>query len=177
MGNTVFDALTVDAATLGIFLRRLPVLDAPWDAEFQKRYCKKCVKVDCDACIYTEERNNPDWWLALDVGAANAERYNMKQQAIKKVEVYAAANKAGKRCIRVREEHKAAKDRYCLIAEFPLLGGRPVSEAWHMGMSIAREYVLSGHSAAAVVGIYKSTTTEPLDLEIVRVYEKWRAKE
>ena len=177
MGNTVFDALTADAATLGKFLRSLPVLDAPWDAEFQEKYCSKCKSADCDSCTHTEERNNPDWWLALDIGTGHAERYNMKQQARKKVEVYAAVNKDGKRYIRVREERKTAMDRYCLIAEIPLLGGRPVSVGWSMGMSVASDYIKSGHSAAAVVGIYKSTSVEPFDLEIVRVYEKYRAKE
>lgn len=177
MGNTVFNALTVDAGTLGKFLRSLPTLDAPWDTEFQKRYCGSCIVTNCDECIHDKERNNPDWWLGLDMGAGHAERHNMEQQAVKKIEVYAAVNKDGKRCIRVREERKTAKDRYCLIAEFPLLGGRPVSGAWSMGMNVAREYVKSGNGKAAVVGIYKSTTIEPFNLEIVRVYEKWRAKE
>lgn len=71
---TVFDAITKDAATLAGLLRSLPVLEAPWDAEFQKRYCSKCIRADCDdrdECPYQEFRNNPEWWLALDAAGAD----------------------------------------------------------------------------------------------------------
>ena len=66
---TVFEAVTKDAATLAGMLAALPVIEAPWDAEFQKRYCAKCLRADCDSeseCPYQQERNNPAWWLALD---------------------------------------------------------------------------------------------------------------
>lgn len=71
---TVFDAITKDATTLAGLLRSLPVLEAPWDAEFQKRYCSKCIRADCDdrdECPYQEFRNNPEWWLALDAAGAD----------------------------------------------------------------------------------------------------------
>ena len=74
---TVFDAITKDAATLAGLLRSLPVLEAPWDAEFQKRYCSKCIRADCDdrdECPYQEFRNNPEWWLALDAAGADRPR-------------------------------------------------------------------------------------------------------
>lgn len=66
---TVFEAVTKDAATLAGMLAALPVIEAPWDKEFQKRYCSKCLRADCDSeseCPYQQERNNPAWWLALD---------------------------------------------------------------------------------------------------------------
>lgn len=64
--TTVFEAVTKDAPTLAKFLASLPVLEAPWDTEFQKRYCKKCPPPDCDYCPNNAFRNNPAWWLALD---------------------------------------------------------------------------------------------------------------
>ena len=36
--TSVFDAITKDKPTLAGFLRSLPVIEAPWDAAFQKRY-------------------------------------------------------------------------------------------------------------------------------------------
>lgn len=69
VGTTVFDTITKDAATLAEVLASLPVIEAPWDTEFQKRYCSKCLRADCDSeseCPYQQERNNPAWWLALD---------------------------------------------------------------------------------------------------------------
>ena len=67
--TSVFDAITKDAETLAGLLRSLPVLEAPWDTEFQKRYCAECLRADCDnegECPHKRERNNPAWWLALD---------------------------------------------------------------------------------------------------------------
>lgn len=40
---SVFDAITKDKPTLAGFLRSLPVIEAPWDAAFQKRYCSSCT--------------------------------------------------------------------------------------------------------------------------------------
>ena len=39
---TNFEAITKNAQELGRFLRSLPILEAPWDTEFQKRYCSGC---------------------------------------------------------------------------------------------------------------------------------------
>ena len=47
---SVFDAITKDKPTLAGFLRSLPVIEAPWDAAFQKRYCSSCTAENCDAC-------------------------------------------------------------------------------------------------------------------------------
>lgn len=72
--QTVFEAVTKDTKTLAGLLRSLPVIEAPWDAEFQKRYCSKCIRADCDdrdECPYQEFRNNPEWWLALDAAGAD----------------------------------------------------------------------------------------------------------
>lgn len=70
MKNTIFDALTDSRATLGKFLRSLPVLEAPWDAEFQERFCAECDAANCDECRNEEFRNNPEWWLTLEAQEA-----------------------------------------------------------------------------------------------------------
>lgn len=61
-----------DAQGLGRFLRSLPVLEAPWDTEFQKRYCSGCVAENCDACPNERFRNNPEWWLSLEADSGVA---------------------------------------------------------------------------------------------------------
>jgi len=71
-GKTNFEALTADAQGLGRFLRSLPVLEAPWDTEFQKRYCSGCVAENCDACPNERFRNNPEWWLAREADSGGA---------------------------------------------------------------------------------------------------------
>lgn len=38
MSKTNFEAIAAGAQELGRFLRSLPILEAPWDTEFQKRY-------------------------------------------------------------------------------------------------------------------------------------------
>lgn len=65
-GKTNFEAITAGAQELGRFLRSLPVIEAPWDAEFQKRYCSGCAAENCDACPNECFRNNPEWWLSLE---------------------------------------------------------------------------------------------------------------
>ena len=62
---SVFDTITKDKPTLAGFLRSLPILEAPWDTEFQKRYCSGCAAENCDACANEQFRNNPEWWLSL----------------------------------------------------------------------------------------------------------------
>lgn len=63
--KTNFEALAESPSRLGGFLRGLSVIEAPWDDEFHKRYCKKCLSPDCDYCPNEKFRNNPEWWLAL----------------------------------------------------------------------------------------------------------------
>jgi len=65
--GTVFEAVTKDAATLAALLGSLPVLEAPWDDEFHKRFCSSCDAENCDAenCPNNAFRNNPEWWLSL----------------------------------------------------------------------------------------------------------------
>ena len=63
-----FEEITKNPETLGAFLRGLPVIEAPWDEEFQRKYCAGCGKVSCDdgsPCPYEDKRNNPLWWLLL----------------------------------------------------------------------------------------------------------------
>lgn len=43
MSKTNFEAIAAGAQELGRFLRSLPILEAPWDTEFQKRYCSGCA--------------------------------------------------------------------------------------------------------------------------------------
>lgn len=63
--QTVFEAVTKDAATLAGLLRSLPVLQAPWDTEFHKRFCSLCDAENCDTCPNEQFRSNPEWWLSL----------------------------------------------------------------------------------------------------------------
>lgn len=66
MSKTNFEARTAGAQGLGRFLRSLPIIEAPWDTEFQKRYCSGCAAENCDACPNERFRNNPEWWLSLE---------------------------------------------------------------------------------------------------------------
>ena len=68
MSKTNFGAIATDAQGLGRFLRSLPIIEAPWDMEFQKRYCSGCAAEDCDVCPNERFRNNPEWWLSLEAG-------------------------------------------------------------------------------------------------------------
>lgn len=62
---SVFELLTKDKHTLATFLCSLPVIEAPWDISFQKRYCSSCKAENCDICPNEHFRNNPEWWLSL----------------------------------------------------------------------------------------------------------------
>lgn len=64
----IYDKLTESPETLGAFLKSLPVLDAPWDREFQETFCAECKAESCDECKNGQYRNNPDWWLKLKEG-------------------------------------------------------------------------------------------------------------
>ena len=64
-----FEEITKNPETLGAFLRGLPVIEAPWDEAFQRKYCAGCGKVGCDdgsPCPYEDKRNNPLWWLSQE---------------------------------------------------------------------------------------------------------------
>lgn len=66
---TQFERLTKSPEVLGAFLAGLPILEGPWDEEFQRRYCSGCGKVSCDdgsRCPYEDKRSNPGWWLKLE---------------------------------------------------------------------------------------------------------------
>ena len=66
---TNFEAITRNPETLAAFLRALPILEGPWDEEFQRNYCAGCGKVSCDdgsPCPYEDKRNSPGWWLGLE---------------------------------------------------------------------------------------------------------------
>ena len=65
---TQFEKITESPEVLGAFLAALPVIDGPWDKEFQVRFCAGCAAENCDACPHEEFRNNPSWWLTIRAG-------------------------------------------------------------------------------------------------------------
>ncbi len=62
---TQFEKITQNPETLAAFLSSLPVIDGPWDKEFQARFCAGCAAENCDDCPNQRFRNNPGWWLTL----------------------------------------------------------------------------------------------------------------
>ncbi len=72
---TVFEKITENPEKLGAFLAALPVIDGPWDKEFQAQFCAGCAAENCDACPNQEFRNNPGWWLTLEAGDGFPEKY------------------------------------------------------------------------------------------------------
>jgi len=62
-----FERITASPEALGEFLGSLPVLQGPWDDDFQRTFCATCEAENCDAenCHHQAERNNPTWWLLL----------------------------------------------------------------------------------------------------------------
>lgn len=64
-----YQQITQTPEALGAFLRSLTVVEGPWNTEFQVRFCAGCQTENCDTCQHGAVRNNPDWWLTLDVGA------------------------------------------------------------------------------------------------------------
>ena len=72
MTVTQFEKITESPETLGAFLAALPVIDGPWDTEFQARFCAGCAAENCDACPNQRFRNNPGWWLTLEAGGNQA---------------------------------------------------------------------------------------------------------
>lgn len=72
---TQFEKITESPETLGAFLAALPVIDGPWDKEFQARFCAGRAAENCDDCPHAAERNNPRWWLTLETDGGHAEKY------------------------------------------------------------------------------------------------------
>ena len=65
---TEFERITQSPEMLGAFLASLSCIEGPWDVEFQKRFCSRCARADCDGaepCPHAAERSNPGWWLTL----------------------------------------------------------------------------------------------------------------
>ncbi len=69
-----FEQITASPEVLGNFLAALPVADAPWDQDFQKKFCATCQRDDCDIspCPHSAERNNPAWWLGQTAAGGDA---------------------------------------------------------------------------------------------------------
>lgn len=70
----IYDKLTESIETLGEFLKSLPVLESPWEREFQKLFCAGCNAENCENCRNEEYRNNPIWWLGIDTDKETADR-------------------------------------------------------------------------------------------------------
>lgn len=66
---TNFEAITGSPEHLGAFLHALPCLEGPWDDAFHRLFCSECNKANCDVggCPHQAERDNPIWWLKLEV--------------------------------------------------------------------------------------------------------------
>lgn len=64
---TNFQAITASPEYLGAFLHSLPCLEGPWDAAFHNLFCSRCGKESCDNCPHEAERDNPEWWLKMEV--------------------------------------------------------------------------------------------------------------
>lgn len=66
---TQFEKITASPEALGAFLASLPVLQGPWDDDFQRTFCANCEAENCDAenCHHPAERDNPTWWLGQEV--------------------------------------------------------------------------------------------------------------
>lgn len=66
---TNFERVTKTPEVLGNFLASLPVLEGPWDNEFQKRFCKNCragADESCDHKCPDKKENRAEWWLTLE---------------------------------------------------------------------------------------------------------------
>lgn len=65
--KTNFNQITASPAALAAFLGALPVLTGPWDTAFHRKFCDTCPAENCDACPNEARRDNPEWWLGLEV--------------------------------------------------------------------------------------------------------------
>lgn len=68
--QTNFEKITASPEALAAFLGSLPVLSAPWDDAFHRKFCGNCTAENCDAenCHHQAERDSPVWWLAQEAG-------------------------------------------------------------------------------------------------------------
>ena len=64
-----YQQITKSMEALGAFLRSLPVVEGPWDTEFQARFCAVCPAENWDSCPHGAARNNPVWWLGREAAA------------------------------------------------------------------------------------------------------------
>lgn len=64
---TNYENVTQSPKVLSDFLSSLPIIEGPWNKSFQKTFCSACKKEDCEKCPNEEQRNNPEWWLQLEV--------------------------------------------------------------------------------------------------------------
>lgn len=68
---TNFEKITASPETLAAVLAEIPAADSPWDRAFRETFCARCSRKDCDAqdggCPNQEKRENPGWWLGLEV--------------------------------------------------------------------------------------------------------------
>jgi len=67
---TYFEKITQSPEALGAFLASLPIVEGPWDTEFNRSCCAGCSLVECDGgdgCPHEDKRNNPAWWLGMEV--------------------------------------------------------------------------------------------------------------
>lgn len=82
-----FEEITKNPETLGAFLRGLPVIEAPWDEAFQRKYCAGCGKVSCDVAAAVKSFQK---WQAEKMGRdVNPSRLIalLMQTGVKRVEV------------------------------------------------------------------------------------------
>ena len=63
---TIYEKLTASPTDLGEFLLSLPVIEGPWHRAFQRQFCDRCEKEECDGCPNEQYRANPYWWLSLE---------------------------------------------------------------------------------------------------------------
>lgn len=93
---TQFEKITESPDALGAFLASLPIVEGPWDAAFQERFCAYCPEKNCDNCKCDELRNNPRWWLSLtDMPEPSEETKRAARKLAALVDQY-SASEAGK---------------------------------------------------------------------------------
>lgn len=112
---TQFEKITASPEALGAFLASLPVLQGPWDDDFQRTFCANCEAENCDAegCPHQAERNNPTWWLKLaytgsgPVRTDNPNPYK-RQAADLRLEALHQRNRFGRHMLATELEEAAA---------------------------------------------------------------------
>lgn len=76
--STRYEKAASSQEAMAALLATIPGADAPWNKEFQKQFCRECGLQNCDECPHEEYRNNPGWWLGLDVGPKMLTRWGEK---------------------------------------------------------------------------------------------------